>query len=1071
MTDISFPASEKLLSQLPALQLLAALGWHIVTPVQANAERRNRLSSVLLEETLAKQLSEINRIRFQGETYEFSEANIQEAVQKLKSYKYDGLLHTNQELTDLLIMGTSEAQTINGFSKSFTLNYIDWQNPERNVFQAVPEFSVERTRSSQTVRPDIVLFVNGIPLGVIECKAPSLPVGQGVTQHIRNQTDDYIPQLFVFTQILFAVNKNEATYATAGTPEKFWSVWKELAPDTPAEKKWEASFLRAVHTDFSPADAQAACTALGLRTAEIPSCAARLPTAQDRTLFSLCFQPRFLELIRGYILFDNGEKKIARYQQYFVTKSTLDRVQHTGSDGIRQGGIIWHTQGSGKSLTMVMIAKNLVFCTGLPSPRIVLVTDREDLDIQLGDTFKHCGLTPVRATSGRNLLDLVSEKKASVITTLVHKFDNAAGVRNFHDDSADIFVLVDESHRTQFGSFAAKMRQLFPRACYIGFTGTPLMKKEKNSFAKFGGLIRPAYTISQAVEDKAVLPLLYEGRLVNLTQNKEAIDLWFERHTEDLTDKQKADLKKKYARADMLQKTDQVIYMRAFDINEHYKTNWQGTGFKAQLVAPDKESAVKYKQFFDELGEVTADVLISSPDTREAYTDILDEPSDIVNAFWKKMMAKYSDEKKYNRILIDSFKNGGSPEIIIVVDKLLTGFDAPVDTVLYLCRPLKAHTLLQAIARVNRLAEGKPYGYIVDYADVLEDLSSALTSYEALAGFDEADLAGAVTGIRKITEQLPQQYSDLLSVFKIIADKNDEEAYEQLLADEKLRDEFYRRLREYAKTLSIALSSEQFLMQTEPADMTRYRTALRRFEKLRTSVQFRYAEAVDYRDYEPKIKKLLNTHIHADTVTQLNKPAYIINDEGRSMLVAEEEPPFGVSTAAQADHIAFMAKQTINENMDEDPAFYEKFSVLIQQVIDDFRQKRISDIEYLSKVKETVRRLTAHEHDDIPADIQHNDNAIACYGVINPVFTGLGLPAEQVREISSGCALAFDELFDKNVKVNFWSDENSINAVKNAMDDYFYDVIKKERGIAIPSPDMDVIINKVFAVQKKRRTC
>ena len=315
MTDISFPASEKLVSQLPALQLLAALGWHIVTPVQANAERRNRLSSVLLEETLTEQLGRINRIRFQGKTYEFSEANIQEAVQKLKSYKYDGLLHTNQGLTDLLVMGTSETQTINGFSKSFTLTYIDWQNPERNVFQAVPEFSVERTRSSQTVRPDIVLFVNGIPLGVVECKAPSEPVEQGVTQHIRNETDDYIPQLFVFAQILLAVNKNEAKYATVGTAEKFWSVWKELPVDTPAQEKWEASLTRAVQADFSPADAQAASSGLEIRTAGIPSCAARLPTEQDRTLFSLCSRPRFLELIRGYTLFDNGEKKIARYQQ------------------------------------------------------------------------------------------------------------------------------------------------------------------------------------------------------------------------------------------------------------------------------------------------------------------------------------------------------------------------------------------------------------------------------------------------------------------------------------------------------------------------------------------------------------------------------------------------------------------------------------------------------------------------------------------------------------------------------------------------------------------------------------
>lgn len=1069
MFDLTFSTTEKQLSQLPALQLLASLGWHIMTPAQANAERHGRASAVLLEDTLTAQLMKINRINFQGEEYEFAASAIQDAVQKLKSYKYDGLLTTNQNMTDLLIMGTAEAQTINGFSKSFTLNYIDWKNPGRNVLYAVPEFSVERTRSTQTARPDIVLFVNGIPLGVIECKAPSEEVMQAQTQNIRNQNEEYIPHLFVYAQILFAVNKNEAKYATVGTVNKFWSVWKELCEGKAEQRSYDSALLKAVQTDFSSDDAHAAAESLEIRVSDIPSCAERTPTEQDRTLFSLCRPERFLELIRGYTLFDGGDKKIARYQQYFVTKSTIERIHHYTADGAREGGIVWHTQGSGKSLTMVMIAKNLAFCTDIPSPRIVLVTDRDQLDDQLGKVFAHCGIIPQRATSGQNLHDLVAEDKASVITTIINKFEKAANDRNFHDDSPDIFVLVDESHRTQFGSFAAKMRQMFPKACYIGFTGTPLMKKEKNSFAKFGGLIRPVYTISQAVADKAVVPLLYEGRLVNLTQNKEAIDLWFERHTENLTDSQKADLKKKYARADMLQKADQVIYMRAFDINEHYKNNWQGKGFKAQLVAADKKTAIRFKEFFDEFGEVSTDVLISSPDTRDAYTDMLEDPSEPVNAFWKKMMAKYGNEKEYNKQLVDSYIKNETPEIIIVVDKLLTGFDADVDTVLYLCRPLKEHTLLQAIARVNRLADGKDFGYIIDYADVLENLDKALTSYDALAGFDEADLTGSLTGIQAVTDTLPQKYADLLGVFKTVRNKDDEESYEELLADEKLREEFYERLRDYTKTLAIALSSEQFLAKTSSADIARYKLVANRFTKLRASVQYRYAETIDYRDYEPKIKKLLDTHIHADTVTQLNEPAYIINDGGRTMLVAQEDEPFGVSKAAQADRIAFMAKQTVSENMDEDPAFYTKFSVLIQQVIDAYRQKRISDLEYLSQIKEMKRKLDAREHDDIPEAVQHNDNAIACYGVIHPVFTELGIDAEQVRAGGAECAVAFDELFAKNSKVNFWSDENSINEVKNEMDDYFYDVLRDKKGITVPPAKMDVIIEKVFSVERKRR--
>lgn len=708
-----------------------------------------------------------------------------------------------------------------------------------------------------------------------------------------------------------------------------------------------------------------------------------------------------------------------------------------------------------------------MYCKDIPAPRIILVTDRTDLDEQLGDTFKHCGITPVRATSGKNLLDLISEKKSSVITTLIHKFDKAAGIRNFHDDSSNIFVLVDESHRTQFGSFAAKMRQMFPKACYIGFTGTPLLKKEKNNFQRFGGLIRPTYTIAQAVADKAVVPLLYEGRLVELTQNKEAIDLWFERHTSNLTEEQKADLKKKYARADMLQKTEQVIYMRAFDINEHYKNNWQGTGFKGQLVAADKKTAVKFKQFFDEFGDITTEVLISGVDTRDSYTDILEEPSEIVDAFWKKMMAKYKDEKDYNEKIIDAFKHGEEPEIIIVVDKLLTGFDAPCNTVLYLCRPLKEHTLLQAIARVNRLCDGKDFGYIIDYADVLENLDKALTTYQALADFDQEDLDGALSSVSSEINTLPQKYSALIDIFNPVKVSYDENAYEEFLADDDLRQDFYDRLRDYAKTLAIALSSEIFLADTELKDIERYKNTLKRFEKLRKAVQYRYAEVIDYRDYEPKIQKLLDTHIYADTVTKLNEPTYIIHENTGLYNVAEDSPGKGI--AAYADRIASIAKKTISENMEEDPAFYTKFSVLIQNVIDAYRQKQISDLEYLKQITETKRKLDAREHDEVPDNLVNNDNAIAAYGVIHPIVSELKLSDDIVKEISSNIASAFDKILDSNSKVNFWNDEDAINNVKDLMDDYFYDVIRDEKGISIPSNIMDQIIEKVLFVERKRR--
>ncbi|MBC8524582.1 MAG: HsdR family type I site-specific deoxyribonuclease, partial [Chlorobium phaeobacteroides] len=588
-----FQINEKHLSQIPALQLLIGLGYEYLTPGEALLERQQRMSNVLLENVLRNQLKAINRINFKGGVYLFSEENIQSAIQKLKNIKYDGLQKTNEAVYDLITLGTAMEQTIEGDSKSFTLNYVDWRNPERNAFHVTVEYSVERSRSTETVRPDIVLFVNGIPFCVIECKSPQIEVDQAVSQSIRNQNDAYIPKLFVYTQLLLALNKNRAMYATTGTAVRFWSVWKEpgLTTDDETTKDTKSTKLKELERLIQESlDYRVDPDDFSLSSVLSVAQNLRIVTEQDKSLYALCRPERLLELAWKFTVFDGGLKKIARYQQYFVIKSTLNRVKQFAYSGSRKGGVIWHTQGSGKSLTMVMLTRNLALDPEISNPRIVLVTDRDDLDKQLGNTFAACGLEANRATSGRNLLELVAEKQSGIVTTLIHKFDKAYAVNKYRDESSDIFVLVDESHRTQFGSFAARMRQMFPNACYLGFTGTPLLKKEKNNFIRFGELVEPHYSISQAVEDGAVVPLLYEGRHVEMTQNRAAVDLWFERHTQGLSKEQQADLKRKYARAEMLNKADQVIYMRAFDISEHFRANWQGTGCKAQLVAPGKRT-------------------------------------------------------------------------------------------------------------------------------------------------------------------------------------------------------------------------------------------------------------------------------------------------------------------------------------------------------------------------------------------------------------------------------------------------------------------------------------------------
>jgi type I restriction enzyme R subunit len=1068
--DDSFRFDEKYLSQIPALQVLVNLGYQYLTPSEVLAARGGRAGNVLLEEILREQLKKLNRIQHKGGSYLFSEENIQSAIQRLKNVKYDGLLKTNEAVYDLLTLGVALEQSIEGDLKSFTLNYVDWRNPANNVYHVAAEFAVERTRSVETCRPDVVLFVNGIPFAVIECKSPKVEVGQAISQTIRNQRDEYIPRLFTYAQMVLAVNKNEARYATTGTPAKFWSKWKEDVTDADLAPLLERPLPESVKASlFDLTFAE-----LGVHEEKAPYLVGRQATEQDRALYALCRPERLLEMAWAFTVFDGGVRKIARYQQVFAIREVLTRVKQTDDSGKRRGGIVWHTQGSGKSLTMVMLARALALEPAIRNPRIVLVTDRVDLDKQLGNTFAACGLSPDRAESGRHLVELVSDGKAHIVTTLVHKFDKALAYKKFSDASPDIFVLVDETQRTQLGGYSARMRQMFPNACYIGFTGTPLLTREKSDVAKFGGVIH-TYAIDQAVADGAIVPLLYEGRMVELEQNQAAIDVWFERHTQGLTDQQKADLKKKYARAEMLNKAEQVIYMRAFDISEHYRQNWQGTGFKAQLVAPNKAAALRYKAFLDELAAVSSEVIISPPDEREGFDEIdAEESTDAVVAFWQRMMKRYGSEEDYNKQIVNAFKFGDEPEILIVVDKLLTGFDAPRNTVLYLARRLKDHTLLQAIARVNRLYEDetgsppKDFGYIIDYVGVLGELDQALTTYSALEGFEAADLAGALTPIHEETKALPQRHAELWDLFKTVKNRQDEEAFEQLLADEKLRADFYERLSAYAKTLAIALSSERFITETPEQKLRAYKNDLKRFVNLKAAVKLRYAESVDYRDFEPRIQKLLDTHISASEVVQLNAPVNIFDETAFQKVVEQQGAGSEKNLGAKADMIAHATKRAINERLEQDPAFYEKFSKLIQQAIDDYRAKRLSDVEYLQRVTEIKDAVVSRKGDDQPPVLNSDADAAAVYGLLRPFVANHLSDNQKVQNTAAEAAMAVWDIFRRNRKVGYWDDLDAQRRTMNEIDDYLYDEVKGARGIALSTEEMDEIIEKTMQLARHR---
>ncbi|MDJ1472438.1 type I restriction endonuclease subunit R [Xanthocytophaga flava] len=1040
------------ISQIPALQLLMKLGYQYLTPDQALEARGGRNSNVLLETILKEQLTAINKIEYKGKEFPFSDANINTAILALRDLPLqDGFMAANQAFYDLVTLGKSLEQTVLGDKKSFSFQYIDWEHPENNVYHVTEEFSVLRSERADTYRPDVVLFINGIPVVVIECKSPKIkhPMDQAIEQHLRNQQDDGIRSLYYYSNLVLSMAVNEARYATTATAKEYWSVWKEQFVNERDEQAYLHTLQQIKNTPLPNTERTVLFNErfryvlhyfnqLELEDLTV--------TEQDKLLYNLCRKDRLLDLMYHFILFDDGIKKITRYQQYFAVKRTLERISKVQPNGRRQGGVIWHTQGSGKSLTMVMLAQLIAMHPDIKNPKIVLVTDRVDLDDQITETFKKCGKPVLNAATGEKLVELLKSNGDAIITTIINKFQSAVSKAPDAFTSSDIFVLVDESHRTQYGTFNVKMQKVFPQACYIAFTGTPLLKKDKSTADKFGGIIPgTVYTIADAVEDKAVVPLLYEGRHNIMEVNAKPMDAFFDRVSEPLTDYGKASLKRKFSAKNKIVQSAAFIENTAWDIVKHFTDNIQGTGFKGQLVAPNKLSALRYREALNEIDRVSVEVLISGPDDREGEEDAFEESNDKVKVFYKAMMDKYGNAEKYEKAIINSFKKQDHPEIIIVVDKLLTGFDAPRNQVLYLTRNLKEHTLLQAIARVNRLYPGKDYGYIIDYYGNLENLDEALHTYSALEEYDAQEIAGTLTNIAKEIEKLPQAHSDLWDVFKEIKNKYDEPAYEELLADEAKRHSFYDKLSFYVRILKLALSSIDFNNNTAEKQIEKYKKDAEFFLALRVSVKRRFFDEINYKEYEPQIQKLIDKHITTDgQVLKITDLVNIFNKEERQ---AELEKITG--QAAKADHITSRTMKAISISMNEDPVYYKKLSELIRQTIEDYHQQRITEAEYLLRAKDFENRFFDDRRDDIPASLKDNPTAIAFYNLATEELKeGLSAKTNKVT-IATEIAMGIDNVvkanvFEKGFPVIDWQKNNDVKGrIKIGMDDWLFELKDK----------------------------
>jgi len=522
---------EKVQSQLPALQLLIQLGWQYLTPEETVNLRGSKLGTTILEPVLVDHIRRHCSFEFKGAVHPFTENAIQNAVQALKGFRTTGAIYQHEQAYDLLCLGISVPQTIEGDTKSFNVNYIDWKNPANNSYHCTAEYKVERVGHQKHYIPDIVLFVNGIPLVVIECKRSAYtqikkqPIDLAIEQLGDYQAKNGTPQLFLYGQILFALARDKALYGTTGTPRQFWSIWREDHLD----KKIQPLLGQALDEQDRKKLLSGPFSDVRKKYLKILD-QGREIYEQDRVLYGLCRPDRLLEMAYKFILFDNGIKKICRYQQYFTVHNILKRVLNSTGGEQRPGGVVWHTQGSGKSLTMVMLAKSLALHPLILNPKIILVTDRIDLDDQICGTFRACGLDPEQANTGKHLVELLLDHRTHIVTTLIHKFATATTNRELNKADRNTFVLVDEGHRSQYHEQHARMRIALKGACFIAFTGTPLAKSAKrNTFAQFGNLFKPVYTITQAEKDKAVVPLLYESRNVPQTVQRSAIDGWLKK--------------------------------------------------------------------------------------------------------------------------------------------------------------------------------------------------------------------------------------------------------------------------------------------------------------------------------------------------------------------------------------------------------------------------------------------------------------------------------------------------------------------------------------------------------------
>lgn len=889
------------------------------------------------------------------------------ALDKLRTTanNYSENLYTNnQNVYKLLRYGIGIVE--NAGETTQPVHLIDWENPEKNNFAIAEEVTIQGNREK---RPDIVLYVNGIALGVLELKRSTVSIGDGIRQNIVNQQKEFIQSFFSTIQYVFAGNDTEGLrYGTIRTPEKYFLKWKEDEQDD--------SMLQL-----------------------------------DKYLLKMCDEKRFLEVLYDFVLFDGGIKKLPRTHQYFGVKAAQDFVRR------KEGGIIWHTQGSGKSLIMVWLAKWIL--ENNPNARVVMLTDRIELDKQIERVFHEAGEKEIkRTTSGKALMEQLNNPLPRLLCSLIHKF-GTHGVDNFDayieelksgpsNTVGELFVFVDECHRSESGKMHKAMKAILKNSVFIGFTGTPLLKKDKQTTHDVFGKYIHTYKFDEAVQDGVVLDLMYEARDIDTKlSSEEKVDAWFEAKTKGLNDFQKHELKKRWGTMKMVlsskSRMEKIVQDVVFDFSTRPRLNSEFGN--AIFVAGSIYEATRYFVLFQETSLKNKCTLITSynPATKDITTEDTGENTETEKEYVYKIYSKILKDvsAEPNKSKSETYEDKGrtkfvkepaSMKLLIVVDKLLVGFDAPPCTYMYIDKKMQDHGLFQAICRVNRLdSEDKDFGYIVDYKDLFQKLEGAYSVYASeleCENFEKKEIDILLKDrLAKGRERLDSALEAVAMVCEPVAPPKDNLAHIRYFCGnpenaQDLKDNEIKRTALYKHTVRLIRSYANIADEMSEArysvnEIEVIKKKVDKYLKLREEIRQASSEKLDMKTYEADMRHLIDTYIQAEDSRRIDPFGdqslldIMINS---GIAIAIKNLPEGIrsSKEAVAETIENNVRVKIIKDHLIDPAYFDEMSKLLSEIVRERKANAVGYEEYLKKIAELAKRVTNLTRDDIPTGIKTN---------------------------------------------------------------------------------------------------